>query len=679
VAPTVWRRWLQLQNVVRRVADQWRPASADEAYHIVRQRLFVQPNAAALAAIRATAKAFVEFYRKHPDEFPKETRDSAYEGRIKLTYPIHPELFDRLYQDWSSLDRFQRTRGVLRLMNSVIYALWEGGDASPLIMPGSIPLAVARVNAELTQYLQDSWKVVIDADVDGPNSEPAKIDNAKPVFGQRSLTKRLARTVFFGAAPTVGTAQNGIEMQRVFLGTAIPGDVTGNFHSALTQLGDRATYFYSGSGKYWYDLQANITRWAKDQAERKHREDVWAHITRRLKAQAAARGDFAGVHVCPDEHADIPDLDEARLVILHPRLNHKRGDEKSSAWEFAQAANERRGSAHRTYRNMLVFLASDVDRMAELDMAVRDYLGWKDVLDNARDLDLTANQVDQATEKQNQADQTADARLLGAYLWALVPDEPVPGSPFEIVATKVEGQTASLAERVSRRLGSDGRLSTRQAAAAIRHRLNQTPALWGNGHVPVGDLWKAYASYPYMPRLRDRSVLAEGLTDQPLIWQHDGFGFADDYDQETNTYRNLVLPGDPSGPVITDQTLLVQPERAIAQRERDLPQDKPPSPKDQPTPDDSPGPPRLQEPPPDRPTKSRYFGSKVLRADRYALDFRNLADEVLAPLSAGPGVKLTVRVEVEAESPAGFDEAKIRTVSENAAVLKFEQSAFEDD
>ena len=65
-------------------------------------------------------------YRKHADDFPREARDGGYEDRIKQTYPIHPELFDRLYEDWSTLERFQRTRGVLRLMNTVIHALWVG-------------------------------------------------------------------------------------------------------------------------------------------------------------------------------------------------------------------------------------------------------------------------------------------------------------------------------------------------------------------------------------------------------------------------------------------------------------------------------------------------------------------------------------------------------------------------
>jgi hypothetical protein len=55
-------------------------------------------------------------------------------------------------------------------------------------MPASIPIGTAAVNSELTQYLQDSWKAVIDADVDGPNAEAVKIDAGKPLFGQRSLT-----------------------------------------------------------------------------------------------------------------------------------------------------------------------------------------------------------------------------------------------------------------------------------------------------------------------------------------------------------------------------------------------------------------------------------------------------------------------------------------------------------
>lgn len=675
----------RLQNVVRRVADQWRPASSTEAYHIVKQRLFTQPDAAALAAINATARAYVEMYRKYSDDFPREVRDAAYEDRIKQTYPIHPEFFDTLYEEWSSLERFQRTRGVLRLMSTVIHALWTGEDASPLIMPGSIPLATAEVNQELTQYLQDSWKAIIDADVDGPRSEPARIDKDKPLFGQRSLTKRLARTVFFGSAPTVGpgSSSKGIVTQRVFLGTGIPGDVPGNFHSALNQLQDRATYFYSGSGKYWYDLQPNITRTAKDQAERLHKEDVWAEIVRRLQTQSRTRGDFAGVHVCPEDNADIPDVDEARLVILHPKVSHTRKSTDSPAIMFARKATEQRGSASRLHRNMLVYLAADEARLEELDNAVRDYLGWKHVLDNEVDLDLTQNQKNQAAQRRDHADQTVNSRLLQTFIWALVPSSQRDlGAPFVIREVKVEGQSDSLAERASRKLGSDGDLSTQQAAANIRFSINKVPQIWKEGHVSLGALWSLYTQYTYMPRLRDRGVLNAGVVDLPMIWETDAYALATGYDDTNDRYIGLWVPGDSdSPPAPTDSLLLVRPDKATAQRATESAQSGNEDNEDDNDSTSDQDMRRASTPvtpaPPSTPHKTRYFGVKKLNSDRIALDFKNISDEVLAHLRDG-ATHVEVTIEIAATDPSGFPESTIRTVSENAQTLKFDQSSFED-
>ena len=668
----------RLQNVVRRVADQWRPASADEAYHIVRQRLFVIPDAEALASIGETARRFVDYYIKNADDFPREVKDRAYEDRMRRTYPIHPELFDCLNNDWSSLERFQRTRGVLRLMNTVIHALWIGEDASPLIMPGSIPLAANDVNTELTQYLQDSWKSVIDADVDGPNSEPVKIDAAKAVFGQRSLTKRLARSVFFAAAPTIGSAQKGVERQRVFLGTAVPGDVVGNFHSALTALSDRATYFYSGSGKYWYDLQANISRRAKDQAERQHKEDVWAEIVLRLKDEARHPADFVRVHVCPDDSADVPDVDEARLVIVPPSATHKKGEDDSPALTFARKTIETRGTANRTNANMLVFIAADEVRMVELDAAVRDYLGWNYVLQHSADLDLTENQRNQATEKRRQADETVTARLLGAYHWALAPATPEPGKPFEMVVTKAEGQAPHLAERVARKLGNDGALNTQQAGANIRLALNRVPQLWAKGHVSVGDLWNVYAAHPYMPRLRDEAVLTKGLADQPLLWQQDGFALAQAYDEATSRYVGLVIPREGASIPINDSVLIVKPDLAEAQRAAESSQTSGDQDADEVrAPSEDRGV-RVVTDAPSPSGKTRFFAVKELHPDRYGSEFKKVAEEILVHLVGDPTMTLRLRLEIEAEKPEGFGESQIRTISENASQLKFDDASFED-
>ena len=51
-----------------------------------------------------------------------------------------PEIFDRLYEDWTTIDGFQRTRGVLKLMAKVIFRLWKDDNKDLLILPGSLPL-----------------------------------------------------------------------------------------------------------------------------------------------------------------------------------------------------------------------------------------------------------------------------------------------------------------------------------------------------------------------------------------------------------------------------------------------------------------------------------------------------------------------------------------------------------
>ncbi len=474
------------------------------------------------------------------------------------------------------------------------------------------------------------------------------------------------------------SVHKGLGAQRVFLGTAVPGDVPGNFHAALTQLGDRATYFYSGSGKYWYDVQPNITRTAKDQAERLHKEDVWAEIVRRLQDQGRKRGDFAGVHVCPESNADIPDTDEARLVILHPKVAHKRGAE-SAAKEFARKATEHRGSSNRTHRNALVYLAADEARLEELNSSTRDYLGWTHVLANEVDLDLTQNQKNQASQRKAQADQTVTARLLQSFTWALVPAQPDPGAPFLVKETKVEGQSDALADRVSRRLGNDGDLSTRQAAATIRLAIGKVPQIWKDGHVSLGSLWGLYSQYPYMPRLRDRSVLNAGILDLPMIWQTDAFALAAGYDEAAGRYIGLWTPEDKeSAPVPADSLLLVRPD--VAQKQRS---DEPgPAPTPSPEPEPGPGPSPTPQPGPgpkvDVVWPTRFYGVKTLNSDKIALEFKNVADEVLAHLRSGENTSVTVRIEIEATDTEGFNESRVRTVSENARTLKFDQSGFEE-
>jgi len=672
----------RLQNVVRRVADQWRPASAQESFEIVRRRLFVEPDATALADISAVARQFVNFYSQHVGEFPRECSDISYEARIRAAYPIHPELFDRLYEDWSTLERFQRTRGVLRLMSAVVHALWESQDAGPLIMPGSLPLDVPSVLSEITQYLPDSWKPIVDADIDGSSSTPVQIDSERPLFGQRALTRRLARTIFVGAAPTLKSSHIGAEKPRIWLGVAIPGDIIGNFGSALDLLSQRATYLYADGHRYWFDTQASVTRTAADYADRLREkpEEVWLEIVSRLRAnENRNRGAFSGVHIAPDTSADIPDEDSARLVILHPSNSHSKNSADSLAMKFAQESLEKRGSAQRISKNMLVYLAPDTKRLEELMEAVRDLLAWQNIASRIEEMNLSPQQAKQATTRRDQAHEGVTSRIAQTYIWAIVPEQPDPSKPIEWTVERAEGQETSLAARASEKLVRAGLFTDIASPRMIRMDLDsKLSKAWESGHLNVGQLWAFYCSYPYLTRMKNRKVLADAISESlsGMMFEEEGFALAEGFESSTGIYAGLVLPGGRSiFGAITDQTLIVKPEVAKAQLPAvvTLPVDLPGG--TSPTPTTVTPPPGVVEPK----ASTRFFGVYEVDPERYSRDLNRLSQEILQHLSSIDGVDLDITIEIHAAVKEGFAADKIRVILENARSLKFKNSSFEKE
>lgn len=690
------RRALEaLQNVIGRTADHWRPASSLESFEIVKRRLFKAPGADAKRDIGAVAKQFGAFYRENSATFPRAATELAYEARIQAAYPIHPELFDRLYNDWSTLERFQRTRGVLRLMSSVIHELWKANDASPLIMPGSVPLQLASVSGELTNYLSDSWKPIIDQDIDGEGSVPVSIDTEKSAFGQRALTRRIARTVFMGSAPTLKSDHKGLEKPRIWLGVAIPGDTIGNFGSALDALGQRAAYFYADSGRYWFDTSPSISRTVADIADklREHPETVWEELKRRLQELSKDRGDFAAVHPAPTDSGDIPDTDSARLVLIHPRHQHTKGASDSDALAFAKDVMQHHGTGARTHANMVVFAGFDSGRYVEdLEPAVRHYLAWAQVSGRAVQMDLRASDKDRATKQTATEDQTVSSRLREALSWLLTPVQDPPSSPASLTVERVSDTSGHVAVAYSNKLRTTDRLSSLYSAARIRLALEGAlSAVWSDGHVSVGALWSLYTKYPYADRLANRHVFDDAILGVMggLVWEQDGFALAEAYDSDAKRYVGLAIPGRGNDPThISDSWLIVKPAAALAQVAAEpekavqdggggsgtspgagVDPETVVAPKPSKSPKDAPAAPAV---------KTRYFAAKDLDSVKYSKQFADIVQEVLQRLELEDGTKIQVRVDITATNPAGFSESTIRTVSENSNVLKIDQHGFEE-
>ncbi|HEY6539756.1 MAG TPA: Swt1 family HEPN domain-containing protein, partial [Ktedonobacteraceae bacterium] len=411
---------LRLKNIFGRLESPWRPADAEEGFEIVRRRLFQPITDPALFIARDTvAKTFTDLYRSQPQEFPSECREAEYERRIKAAYPIHPELFDRLYNDWSSIEKFQRTRGVLRLMAAVVHALWEGQDASLLILPANIPIHESSVLFELTRYLEDNWVPVIAKDIDGPHSLPMRLDGENTNLGRYSASRRVARTIYLGSAPNPRNPNKGLTENSIKLGCVQPGESVSTFGDALRRLSDQSTHLYLDGQRYWYDTQQSVARLAQDRAAQYDDDSLYEEIERRLRAEQGERGDFSRVHLCPTSSAEVSDDDTAvRLVILKPQHTHGLHDGQSKARAAAREILDMRGNTRRAYRNALVFLAADRTRLEDLKQGVRQFLAWDSIKkDTAReDLNLDTFQRNQVNTKHSEADKSVKARIPETFI-----------------------------------------------------------------------------------------------------------------------------------------------------------------------------------------------------------------------------------------------------------------------
>ncbi|MXY09521.1 MAG: ATP-binding protein [Acidimicrobiaceae bacterium] len=657
----------KLKNVVARKAAQWQPASPDESFEIVRRRLF-DPIPADKARVRdGVIRAFCDMYRDQGDKFPAGVGEGEYRRRMELCYPIHPELFDRLFDDWSALDKFQRTRGVLRLMALAISQLWQRDDRSLLIMPGNLPMDYGLLVSEMKKYLEDGWDPVIKADVDGANSLPLRIDQNNSHFGRLSATRRAARAVYMGSAPRPD-GRRGVDLKSVVLGCAQPGESPGQFADALRRLSGEATHLYVDGAQYWYSLIPNVTRIAADRAGSNYDDrDADDEVRRRIGNQRD-RGAFAAVQVFAEGPGDVPDNDDGvRLVILEPGATHSPNDANSPAVALAERILAQRDAGPRVNPNLVVFLAAAANRLAELRAATRMYLAWKSIVGD-QSMNLTAHQQRQADSKLQETSKQVDSLVAETFTLAITPIKQPGQRDVEWQTTRVTA-AGDLAKRTSAKLSSEEKLIGTYSGVRIRMDLDRRELWSERGDIAVHKLWETYARFPYMPRLANRDVLYSAIANRAttLTWQQETFAYAEAHDGErwVGLHTDDAIPPAPSGLLIHPDQVPAAPE--VAESDGDSAD----SPDDPGEPADLDGPPPKSKPEP--PRRTQFYAQFNLDPVRCIKQLGDIADHVTSKL--GDNVELIL--EVRAKSEEGFDEATHRTVFENAKALGAKSTEFE--
>ncbi len=671
----------RLKQTFSRIESPWRPASQEESYEIVRRRLFKDIPADKAPHRDNTLKQFAKLYRENANEFPHGSADQDYRRKLEKAYPIHPELFDQLYTGWGSLELFQRTRGVLRLMAQVIHVLWMRSDPSVMIMPGSIEVDHERVWSELYRYLDMSWQSIIAGDIDGPQSIPYKIDQSAHNLGRYSATRRVARTVFMGTAPTHQQENRGLDDRQINLGVVQPGEKPAVFGDALRRLGNQARFMHSDLGRYWYSMSASLNRLAEDKAGQIEEAIVRMEIDRQLKEYINGlkeRGHFYAVQVAPGSSADVPDeADGVRAIVLGIAHSHNsRGTSASAAIAMASDILMQRGSTPRVYRNVLVFLAADTRQLDNVREFMRKALAWEWIV-GKENQDLTQRDIALAKTKSTEANEAVKTCLKEAWCYLLYPKQDSAQADVEWVSGKVAARDGLLG-RASKRLVDEEGLLPDLGPVRLDHELQKY--VWnGKDHLSLKLLREYLDRYIYLPRLKDRSALVRTVTSAIGDLSSGPFAYAERWDEVAGTYRGLAIEGATRVNVVIDnESLIVRPD--VAEKHRPKPQapvavaapDSGSSHADRALPlKDDVGVGVKDGGQPAETRLTRFTGTVMISSERPVRNIQQIVEAVVEQLTTLPGSEVALKLEIDAEVPSGLDRTKVRTLIENTNTLGF--------
>jgi predicted AAA+ superfamily ATPase len=691
-----------LEKTFGRIQALWKPVATEEAFEIVRRRLFEPVRDGKTRD--AVCRAFADAYVAEGSKLPAETQEGRYYDRLVQAYPIHPEVFDRLYEDWTTIDGFQRTRGVLKLMAKVIYRLWKDDNKDLMILPGSLPLYDGSSRNELTYHLPAGWDAVVEKDIDGDRAETTELENKEPRFGQVNAARRVARTLFLGSAPSSVAGKSGIrglDRARVLLGCLQPGQTSATYIDALNRLADRLHYLNSSGDKsqeatrFWFDTRANLRREMEDRKRRFEDDtDVRGKIGEALKRMVGSATFFDGVHIFTP-HGDVPDDSALRLVVLAPDNCHSR--DLNQPAEGAVLDYVRNNGTKPRYRgNRLVFLAPDMAVVARLRDVARTALSWKSIVDDVKEDRLVIDQLQrkQAEKELQVAEEVVPRAARECYKWLLCPVQNTPTDPKLTVEAFPLNTTGGSAGNEIERVCIDNELVI-TAWSPIHLRAKLKELYWKDGKSVAGAMafWEDTLRYLYMPRLKNRDSLAQAI--RIGSESKDFFGTA--MSQQGERYEGFRI-GEKA--VQLDDTLLLIDPDAARQYEATLKVQAAQQAEAQRTSGDSSGatsdfpeyssaslgpvqgaggPARSGSGnvPVAKVAASSFHGSVDVSAASARVRLMEIADEVISILAADPNAEVSVTLEISADFPTGASDQTKRAVTENATTLRFKTKAWE--
>jgi predicted AAA+ superfamily ATPase len=409
-----------LENRLSRVGADTKPVAEGEIFEVVRRRLF--EDIGNEEAIEQTVSAYMQMYERLGMELPPNATSGEYRKKLKASYPFHPELIDMFRIRWASYSDFQRTRGVLRLLASIVSDLWKRRNSLPgqhaLIHTSDVDFSnLDALCGQLMKLHGNGYEAVINGDVSGSGSNAWKIDDNKKEYGDHRLTQGICSTILLGTFGRSG-ANKGVSVKEIKLNLLRPDAFNhNNVNGALDALESTAHYlYYSSTGSnekyYWFQVQPNINILVNQARKEFSRPDVNAEILKRLREREHGINLFR-VLIAPDE--EVPEQKSPALIILDPKYLKENGDYNKKTKEYIERVATRKGNSDRIYKNTLIFLVGNELGYSKLKDTIQDFMACSKIREEYRG-QLEKDQMEDLKNKMSEASKKIEMNLVNTYV-----------------------------------------------------------------------------------------------------------------------------------------------------------------------------------------------------------------------------------------------------------------------
>jgi hypothetical protein len=392
----------ETSEIIRRRLFEWEPQAVTQDGRVLLSRDAVE-------TCNEYGDWVVEHRQQVPNWFPTDNARQAFES----TYPFHPLVLSVFERKWQALPRFQRTRGVLRLL-----ALWvskayqegfKGAHRDSLIGLGTAPLDDPMFRAAVFEQLGETrLEGAVTTDICGEqDSFSIRLDKeAVDTIKKARLHRKAATAIFFES--NGGQARAEATVPEIRLAVAEPELDVGNVETVLETLGTSCYFLTVEKNRYRFSLSPNLNKLLADRRASiqspKIDERIRSDVQKVFGASAGCERIFF-----PEKSGQIPDRAVLALVVL--TSDHSMQDKKTI--ELVESMTREYGTSNRTFKSGLIWAIADSDQALKED--ARKVLAWEAIKDEEDELRLDDAQKRQLTENFRKAQRDLTETVWRSY------------------------------------------------------------------------------------------------------------------------------------------------------------------------------------------------------------------------------------------------------------------------